>query len=83
MSKYKHALEIKATNPALIDAMQDLKVTSKQEFEGWLAEEKECIGKLLKEPVLETLSMDYYRKLVSLDDLKYVHLSAGVPCSDP
>ncbi|KAJ7799758.1 hypothetical protein B0H14DRAFT_3092767 [Mycena olivaceomarginata] len=70
VSKYKRALEAKATAPALEEAMRQLGVTSKQEFVRWRAAEKAALEGLLHEPPEETLSMEYYQKLVNLAELK-------------
>ncbi|KAJ7868478.1 hypothetical protein B0H13DRAFT_2351364 [Mycena leptocephala] len=65
-SKYRRALEIKATHNALLDAMRDLGVESREVFETWLEKEKAHLRTLSKEPVEETLEMEYYQKLVNM-----------------
>jgi hypothetical protein len=40
--------------------------------EGWLKEEEEYLRGLSKEPLLETLEMEYYKLLVILGDSEYV-----------
>jgi len=37
-------------------------------FRKWLLEEKEYLNGLSKEPIRETLEMEYYQKLVNLRD---------------
>jgi hypothetical protein len=52
--------------------MRDLGVESRDVFETWLEKEKVHLTKLSKEPVEETLEMEYYQKLVNLRDAEYV-----------
>ncbi|KAF7373332.1 hypothetical protein MSAN_00542800 [Mycena sanguinolenta] len=68
-SKYRRALEVLATQPTLHDAMRRLGVKSRAEFEGWLEKEKAHLRSLSKEPLQETLEMEYYQKLVNLADI--------------
>ncbi|KAJ3889517.1 hypothetical protein GG344DRAFT_51442 [Lentinula edodes] len=68
VDNYKQALEIRATNHALAKTMNDLGIASTDVFHNWLKEEREYLSGLKKEPKLETLQMDYYRKLVKLDE---------------
>ncbi|KAF8185590.1 hypothetical protein K438DRAFT_1907690 [Mycena galopus ATCC 62051] len=68
-SKYHRALEVLATQQTLRDAMQRLGVQSATEFEEWLEKEKAHLRTLSREPVQETLEMEYYQKLVNLDDI--------------
>ncbi|KAJ7770254.1 hypothetical protein DFH07DRAFT_735608 [Mycena maculata] len=67
-SKYRRALEIKGTYGSLRDAMQRLQVESHEVFESWLEQEKAYLRTLSKEPLKETLEMEYYQKLVNLQD---------------
>jgi hypothetical protein len=46
--------------------MKDFGLKDEKEFEGWLQEEKEYLRGLAKEPISETLEMEYYQKLVKL-----------------
>lgn len=71
-SKYRRALEIKATHNALLDAMRDLGVESREVFETWLEKEKAHLRTLSKEPVEETLEMEYYQKLVNMREAECV-----------
>jgi vacuolar-type H+-ATPase subunit E/Vma4 len=48
--------------------MAALGVESRSVFETWLEKEKEYLESLTKEPEEETLQMEYYQKLVSLQD---------------
>ncbi|KAF7300392.1 hypothetical protein HMN09_00922700 [Mycena chlorophos] len=65
VSKYKHALEVLATLPALEEMMVELGVPRREVFETWLKEEAEVLKKLSKEPEEETLQMEYFQKLVN------------------
>ncbi|KAJ7168423.1 hypothetical protein C8R43DRAFT_1085763 [Mycena crocata] len=67
-SKYKNALNIRKTLPALLDAMVQLHVEDRSIFETWLEAERPFLETLSKEPVEETLQMEYYQKLVNLAD---------------
>ncbi|KAF8158738.1 hypothetical protein K438DRAFT_1909998 [Mycena galopus ATCC 62051] len=68
-NKYRRALEIKATHGALLTAMRELGVESRDEFETWLEKEKAYLRTLSKEPAEETQEMEYYQKLVNLRDI--------------
>ncbi|KAJ7768412.1 hypothetical protein B0H16DRAFT_1307963 [Mycena metata] len=68
--KYKRALEVKATEPALEETMRQLNIQSKDEFAGWLAAEKAALTNRMWRPPSETLAMEYYQKLVNLAELK-------------
>lgn len=41
-------------------------------FEGWLKEEKLYLQALTKEPMQETLEIEYYRRLETLNKAAYV-----------
>lgn len=56
----------------LLTTMRDLSVESRNVFETWLEKEKVHLAKLSKEPIEETLEMEYYQKLVNLRDTEYV-----------
>ncbi|KAF8169554.1 hypothetical protein K438DRAFT_1909486 [Mycena galopus ATCC 62051] len=71
-SKYRRALETKTTHGALLTAMRELGVESRDEFETWLGKEKAYLRTLSKEPTEETQEMEYYQKLVNLRDIEYV-----------
>ncbi|KAJ3805191.1 hypothetical protein EV368DRAFT_88232 [Lentinula lateritia] len=76
VDNYKQALEIRATNHALAKTMNDLGIASTDVFHNWLKEEREYLGGLEEEPKSETLQMDYYQKLVKLDESE-VRLNAA------
>jgi hypothetical protein len=66
-NNYKQALDILSSGPsALAQAMTDLGITDAGVFEKWLDEERVYLEGLQKEPVTETLEMEYYQKLVNL-----------------
>ncbi|KAJ7866709.1 hypothetical protein B0H13DRAFT_2236793 [Mycena leptocephala] len=62
-SKYRRALEIKSTYSTLRDAMRRLNMSR--------ATEKAYLRTLSKEPLEETMEMEYYQKLVNLRDAEY------------
>ncbi|KAJ7832527.1 hypothetical protein B0H14DRAFT_3087771 [Mycena olivaceomarginata] len=70
-NKYRRALKLKAGLPALQEAMRSLHVESCDVFDTWLAREKEYLRTLTKEPLEETLEMEYYQKLVNLREHEY------------
>ena len=43
-------------------------------FEDWLEEEQAYLKGLTKEPMVETMEMEYYQKLVNLRASEYVPL---------
>jgi hypothetical protein len=51
---------------ALALAMQDLGLSDSQIFETWWEEEHAFFEGLAKEPIIETLEMEYYQKLNNL-----------------
>ncbi|KAJ6569171.1 hypothetical protein B0H19DRAFT_1209333 [Mycena capillaripes] len=63
-SKYRRALEIRATHSALCDTMRRLGVESQDVFDAWLEKEKAYLLTLSKEPLEESMEMEYYQKLV-------------------
>ncbi|KAJ7138739.1 hypothetical protein C8R43DRAFT_1089295 [Mycena crocata] len=62
-SKYRAALKVRKTLPALRETMLSLGVADRSVFETWLAEEREFLLSLSKEPAQETMQMEYYQKL--------------------
>ncbi|KAF8178793.1 hypothetical protein K438DRAFT_1908375 [Mycena galopus ATCC 62051] len=66
--KYRRALQIKQTLPLLRETMASMGVATRSVFETWLEQDKEYLAGLSKEPVQETLQMEYYQKLVNLLD---------------
>ncbi|KAJ7102996.1 hypothetical protein C8R43DRAFT_1092256 [Mycena crocata] len=67
-NKYKRALKVRNTEPALAEAMRELDVPTKDTFKQWLEREKEVLQTLSSEPLEETLQMEYWQKLVNLDE---------------
>ncbi|KAJ7789588.1 hypothetical protein B0H14DRAFT_3094898 [Mycena olivaceomarginata] len=67
-NKYRRALKIKQTLPLLGETMVSMGVASRSVFETWLEKEKGYLASLSKEPAEETLQMEYYQKLVNLQD---------------
>ena len=66
-NNYKQARDILDSGPtALALAMQDLGLSDSQTFETWREEERTYLEGLAKEPVIETLEMEYYQKLNNL-----------------
>ena len=51
---------------ALIKQMNDQNIANTSVFQDWLAEEKAYLEGLSREPLLETLEMEYWQKLVNL-----------------
>lgn len=74
VDNYKQALEIQATRDALARTMSDLGIASADVFHDWLKQEREYLSSLKKEPEVETLQMEYYRKLQKLDEAECVFL---------
>ncbi|KAF8143379.1 hypothetical protein K438DRAFT_1993896 [Mycena galopus ATCC 62051] len=67
-NKYRRALKIKQSLPTLHAAMKSLGITVREEFATWLEKEKKYLRTLSKEPIQETLEMEYYQKLVNHRD---------------
>lgn len=75
-ANYKQALDIIKTEPALRDWMRREKVDGTARFHEWLREEKEYLLSLkaAARTNVETLEMEYVRKLTSLTQSVYVVL---------
>jgi dsDNA-binding SOS-regulon protein len=71
VTKYKAAIAILDSLPALEDSMRALGVENREVFEMWLEEQKECLSTVLEDVPEETLQLEYYQKLVNLQDLEY------------
>jgi hypothetical protein len=72
LNNYKQARGILDSGPiALAHAMQDLGLSDSQVFETWREEERAYLEGLSKEPVVETLEMEYYQKLNNLGASSY------------
>ncbi|KAJ7150768.1 hypothetical protein C8R46DRAFT_1166724 [Mycena filopes] len=67
-NKYRRALKIKGTATLLRETMAAMGIESRSVFETWLVKEREFLALLSKEPAQETLEMEYYQKLVNLED---------------
>ncbi|KAJ7226507.1 hypothetical protein B0H12DRAFT_1205258 [Mycena haematopus] len=67
-NKYRRALDIKKTYGTLKESMRELGVESRDVFHTWLEKEKAHLRTLSKEPPEETLEMEYYQKLVNLQE---------------
>ena len=66
-NNYKQALGILTEgNSILPGLMQDLGITDTAIFESWLREEKAYLQALHREPEEETLTMEYWQRLVKL-----------------
>ncbi len=65
---YYDALNILSDAPALVSAMEGLGVKATSEFSDWLAAEKRYLKGLTKEPLEETLQMEYVMKLEQLEE---------------
>ena len=64
---YHDALNILSDTPALVSAMEGLGVKATSEFADWLAAEKKYLKGLTREPLEETLQMEYVTKLEELE----------------
>ena len=72
-NNYKQARDILDNSPAAIaTAMEDLGVSDIKVLEEWLEEEKAYLLGLQKEPLEETLQMEYWQKLLNLQGSEYV-----------
>ena len=68
-NNYKQALDIIADGERiLLGLMQDLNITDVATFEVWLREEKYYLEGLQREPEEETLTMEYWQRLVKLNE---------------
>jgi hypothetical protein len=66
VNNYKQALGILGGEAAFIKQMRDQGVSNTSVFQDWLAEEKTYLEGLSREPLAETLTMEYWQKLVNL-----------------
>ena len=66
MNNYKQALGILAGEAAFIKQMRDQGLSNTTVFQDWLAEERAYLEGLSREPLVETLTMEYWQKLVNL-----------------
>ena len=66
MNNYKQALGILGGEAAFIKQMSDQGISNMLVFKVWLEEEKAYLEGLAREPFVETLTMEYWQKLVNL-----------------
>jgi hypothetical protein len=66
VNNYYQALDILKGGPALKKTMQDQSIEGMDTFQAWLAEEHAYLKSLSKEPLQESLEMEYLQKLVNL-----------------
>ena len=78
MNNYKQALGILNGRAALKKTMEDQGIESSEVFEHWLEEEKAYLYALEKEPLHETLEMEYYVGLVNLHTNKYMGITITI-----
>ena len=68
-NNYKQALDIIADGEHILPGlMQDLNIMDVATFEVWLREEKYYLEGLQREPEEETLTMEYWQRLVKLNE---------------
>ena len=79
VNNYKQALGILNGRAALKKTMEDQGIESPDVFERWLEEEKAYLRALVKEPVHETLEMEYYEALIKLNANEYVAITMTTP----
>jgi hypothetical protein len=66
LNNYKQALSLLETKPAVIAALTKVGAASGGVVQEWLQEEEAYLRGLSKEPLDETLEMEYYKMLLSL-----------------
>ena len=66
MNNYKQVLDILGGEGAFIKQMHDQGVSNTSVFQDWLAEERAYLEGLTHEPLAETLTMEYWQKLMNL-----------------
>ena len=64
LNNYKQTLKLLGTKPAVLVALSALGASNAETVEGWLEEEREYLKGLTKEPIEETLEMEYYGLLL-------------------
>jgi hypothetical protein len=67
VNNYKQALDTLAGELAFQKQMEDQQITSTDTFETWLSEERAYLVGLKREPLQETLQMEYWQKLLNLE----------------
>ena len=76
VNNYLQALSIIRSEPELRKAMAARELVD-ADFPRWLEEERCYLANLKTEPIEETLQMDYYQKLVNLQDARYEAVNAN------
>ena len=71
LQKYKQALAILGTKSMVMEALERAG-GNPTVVEEWLAEERAYLENLSKEPLEETLEMEYFSLLVKLENSEYV-----------
>ena len=66
LNNYKQALQILDTKPVVVATLGNLGADNPEVVKLWLQEEDEYLRGLSKEPLEETLEMEYYKMLVKL-----------------
>ena len=66
LNNYKQALHILDTKPLVMKALASLGATDADIVKTWLQEEEEYLHGLSKEPLEETLEIEYYKMLTNL-----------------
>jgi len=66
LNNYKQALALLETKPAVSAALSKVGASSGEVVKEWLREEELYLRGLSKEPLEETLEMEYYKMLQSL-----------------
>ncbi|KIO01172.1 hypothetical protein M404DRAFT_28898 [Pisolithus tinctorius Marx 270] len=67
LNNYKQALNLLSNGRLTLERLMcELGVSDPDTFKLWLDEEREYLGSLLREPVEETLQMEYWQRLVNL-----------------
>ena len=72
LNNYKQALEILDTRSAVDSALVKVGARDMVMVKEWLKEEEEYLKGLSKEPLEETLEMEYYKLLLNLKASEYV-----------
>ena len=72
LNNYKQALAILDTRSAVDHALVKVGARDMVMVKEWLKEEKEYLRGLSKEPLEETLEMEYYKLLLNLSASEYV-----------
>lgn len=70
LNNYKQALGILDTKPTVVATLANLGAGNPEVVKKWLQEEEEYLCGLSREPLEETLQMEYYKMLVNLQKSK-------------